>query len=151
MRRQPSDHLSEYLSGQGLKATRQRDQILRIFAEAGRHLSAEDLYLLVKKTAPGTGYATVYRTLKLLTEAGLADERRFDDGVTRYEFKATDGHHDHLICTGCGRIIEFENRQIEELQQHVAKKNQFLVQSHRLELYGFCDRCQDKKRREKSR
>ncbi len=151
MHKHPAEHLTEYLTVQGLKSTRQREQILSAFAGAGRHLSAEELYLLVKKTAPGTGYATVYRTLKLLTDAGLADERRFDDGVTRYEFKATDGHHDHLICTGCGRILEFENRQIEELQQHVAKKNQFLVQSHRLELYGLCDRCQNRKRRGKNR
>lgn len=146
MQKKPSDHLTEYLSGQGLKATRQREAILKTFTAAGRHLSAEELYLLVKKTARGTGYATVYRTLKLLTEAGLAAERRFDDGVTRYEYSSTNQHHDHLICTSCGRIIEFENRQIEQLQQHVARKNQFLVQSHRLELYGLCERCQNKKR-----
>lgn len=147
MQKKPSDQLTEYLSGQGLKATKQREEILKTFAAAGRHLSAEELYLLVKKTSRSTGYATVYRTLKLLTEAGLAAERRFDDGVTRYEYSASSDHHDHLICTGCGRIIEFENQQIEQLQQHVAKKNQFLVQSHRLELYGLCDRCQNKKRR----
>ncbi len=147
MPKQPSDHLTEYLSGQGLKSTKQREQILRIFAAAGRHMSAEELYLLVKKTAPGTGFATVYRTLRLLTDAGIADERRFDDGVTRYEYRASRDHHDHLICTGCGRILEFENRQIEELQQHVARKNRFLVQSHRLELYGLCGDCQNKKRK----
>ncbi len=136
--------MSEYLSGQGLKSTRQRDVVLNAFVSAGRHLSAEELYLLVKKSNPGIGYATVYRTLKLLAEAGLADERRFEDGFTRYEYNASDGHHDHLICTRCGKIIEFENERIEQLQQDVARKNRFKVQSHKLELYGLCSDCQGK-------
>jgi len=136
----------EYLAGQGLKSTQQRDEILKVFVGAGRHLSAEELYALVKKSYPGIGYATVYRTLKLLAEAGLAEERRFEDGFTRYEYRATNGHHDHLICTKCGSIIEFENARIEELQQDVARKNKFLVQNHKLELYGLCAVCQGKKK-----
>jgi Fur family ferric uptake transcriptional regulator len=144
MRKQAAEQLSEYLSGQGLKSTRQRDVVLNAFVSAGRHLSAEELYLLVKKSNPGIGYATVYRTLKLLAEAGLADERRFEDGFTRYEYNASDGHHDHLICTRCGRIIEFENERIEQLQQDVARKNRFQVKSHKLELYGLCVACQGK-------
>jgi Fur family transcriptional regulator, ferric uptake regulator len=142
----PSEQLSEYLAVQGLKSTRQRDRIFEVFVSAGRHLSAEELYLLIKKTDRGIGYATVYRTLKLLTEAGLAYERRFEDGVTRFEYNVAEGHHDHLICTHCGRIIEFENEQIEELQLFVAKKNKFQVHSHKLELYGLCDGCQKKVR-----
>jgi Fur family ferric uptake transcriptional regulator len=110
-------------------------------------LSAEELYLLIRKSDKGIGYATVYRTLKLLGEAGLAHERRFEDGITRFEYNAADGHHDHLICTRCGRIIEFENEQIEELQRAVAKKNKFLVSSHKLELHGLCDGCQMKNSR----
>jgi Fur family ferric uptake transcriptional regulator len=144
MRKKPTEHLTEYLSGQGLKSTRQRDKILQIFVDAGRHLSAEELYEHVKKVHPSIGYATVYRTLKLLTNAGLAEERRFEDGFTRYEYKVSDGHHDHLICTKCGTIIEFENKRIEALQQDVARKNRFKVQSHKLELYGFCAECQKK-------
>jgi Fur family ferric uptake transcriptional regulator len=146
MRKQAAEQLSEYLSGQGLKSTRQRDVVLNAFVSAGRHLSAEELYLLVKKSSPGIGYATVYRTLKLLAEAGLADERRFEDGFTRYEYNASDGHHDHLICTRCGRIIEFENERIEQLQQDVARKNRFKVQSHKLELYGLCSDCQGQRK-----
>ena len=144
MKKKPAEHLAEYLTGQGLKSTRQRDEILNIFVAAGRHLSAEELYLLVKKSDPAIGYATVYRTLKLLAEAGLAEERRFEDGFTRYEHRSTDSHHDHLICTQCGAIIEFENERIEALQQDVAKKNRFLVQSHKLELYGLCSECRGK-------
>lgn len=138
------EQLSAYLAGQGLKSTRQRERILAGFVSAGRHLSAEELYLLIKKTDRGIGYATVYRTLKLLTLAGLAHERRFEDGITRFEFNAAEGHHDHLICTRCGRIIEFENEQIEALQRGVAKKNKFQVHSHKLELYGHCAGCQKK-------
>lgn len=142
-----AERLSGYLAGHGFKSTRQRDLIIRIFSEAGRHLSAEELSLLVKKTEPGVGYATVYRTLKLLSEAGLASERRFEDGFTRYELCESDAHHDHLICTGCGRILEFENNEIERLQQLVAKKNHFIVTSHKLEIYGRCSECQRNKRK----
>jgi len=136
-----SEFLSKYLMGQGLKSTSQRDNILKIFVSAGTHLSAEELYNRLKKTHPRIGYATVYRTLKLLSDAGLADERRFEDGITRYEYKSSDGHHDHMICTKCGAIIEFENERIEALQINVAKKNGFKVQSHKLEMYGLCCAC----------
>ncbi len=139
------EQLSSYLSGQGLRSTTQRDKILRVFVDAGQHLSAEELYLRIKEIHPGIGYATVYRTLKLLADAGLADERRFEDGFTRYEFKASGNHHDHLICTQCGTILEFENERIEALQQDVARRNKFIVQSHKLELYGLCARCQKKR------
>lgn len=134
-----------YLSGQGLRSTTQRDKILRVFVDAEQHVSAEELYLRIKEIHPGIGYATVYRTLKLLAEAGLADERRFEDAFTRYEFKASGNHHDHLICTQCGRILEFENERIEALQQDVARRNKFMVRSHKLELYGLCARCQKKR------
>ena len=144
MKSTPAERLAEYLSGEGLKSTRQRDRILEVFVSAGRHMSAEELYLLLRKTDRGIGYATVYRTLKLLSSAGLAHERRFEDGVTRFEYVTAEEHHDHLICTRCGRIIEFENDKIEELQERVARKNKFLVSSHKLELYGVCEGCQKK-------
>jgi Fur family ferric uptake transcriptional regulator len=146
MKEKATEHLAAYLAGQGLKSTRQRDRVLSAFIAAGRHLSAEELYLLVKKSDRRIGYATVYRTLKLLAGAGMADERRFEDGITRYEYTVTKAHHDHLICTRCGMIIEFENEQIEQLQQAVARKNGFLVHNHRLELYGLCADCQSKKK-----
>ncbi len=147
MKKSAAEHLSQYLSGQGLKSTSQRDAILQVFVGAGRHVSAEELYGEVKKSHPRIGYATVYRTLKLLADAGLAEERRFEDGFTRYEYRATEGHHDHLICTRCGTIIEFENSRIEELQNDVARKKGFQVQSHKLEIYGLCSNCREKKRK----
>ncbi len=145
MRKTPTEHLIEYLAIKGLKSTTQRDKILNVFVDAGQHLSAEELFLRVKKRYAGIGYATVYRALKLFAEAGLAKEQRFEDGFTRYEHVNKGAHHDHLICTRCGTIIEFENARIEQLQQDVARKNRFKVQTHKLELYGLCVGCQGKK------
>ncbi len=151
MKKSATEQLSEYLAVQGLKSTAQRDAILKLFLDAGEHLSAEELYERVKRTQPGIGYATVYRTLKLLAGAGIAEERRFEDGFTRYEFKAAEGHHDHLICSRCGQIIEFENEQIETLQRDVARKKRFKVLSHKLEIYGLCSSCQQRKKPAKNR
>jgi Fur family ferric uptake transcriptional regulator len=147
----PAIQLSEYLAVHGLRSTNQRDTILKVFIEARQHLSSDELYVRVKKINPGIGYATVYRTLKLLSGAGLAEGRRFEDGFTRFEYKNADAHHDHLICTRCGSIIEFENERIEALQRDVAKKHRFKVQSHKLELYGLCAGCNEKGSRDKDR
>ena len=146
MTKKPADHLTEYLSMNGLKSTGQRDKILKIFIDANQHLSAEELYQRVKSKHPGIGFTTVYRTLKLFADAGLAQEQRFDDGFTRYEHANINAHHDHLICTKCGIIIEFENKRIEQLQHDIANKNRFKVQNHKLELYGLCAACQDAQR-----
>lgn len=146
MKKKAAEQLSEYLAGQGLKSTSQRDIILNAFVDAARHMSAEELYARIRKFHPHIGYATVYRTLKLLAEAGIAEERRFEDGYTRYEYKTSEtGHHDHLICTRCGEIVEFENERIEALQDDVAKKKGFHVQNHKLEIYGLCARCRLRK------
>jgi len=148
MLKHAAQQLDDYIAGQGLRSTGQRGEILKLFVKAGRHLSAEELYALVKKSHTGIGYATVYRTLKLLAEAGLAQERRFEDGFTRYEHTSPDAHHDHLICTQCGAIIEFENERIEALQRDIARKNRFKVLSHKLELYGLCKGCQGRNKTE---
>jgi Fur family ferric uptake transcriptional regulator len=134
----------EYLTRQGLKSTRQRDVILDEFLRSGSHLSTEELYLRLRKKHPGIGYATVYRTLKLFSECGIAEERHFGDGQTRYEPTIGEQHHDHLVCTVCGAIIEFENPRIEELQEKVAREHGFQIVSHRLELYGKCGKCAGK-------
>jgi Fur family ferric uptake transcriptional regulator len=146
MRKTAVQQLSEYLATQGLRSTSQRDAILNAFIEAGQHLSADEMYARVRKSHPRIGYATIYRTLKLLAEAGLAEERRFEDGFTRFEYKKPNTHHDHLICTGCGSIFEFENESIEALQQDVASKKGFEVLSHKLEIYGLCAVCQRRKK-----
>jgi Fur family ferric uptake transcriptional regulator len=131
----------EFIVRKGLKTTRQRDIILDEFLESGGHLSTEELYLRIRGKHPNIGYATVYRTLKLFAECGIAEERHFGDGQARYESISGEEHHDHLICTACGAILEFEDPGIEALQQQVASANGFRIERHRLEIYGICRRC----------
>ena len=132
------------LKEKSLKSTAQRDDIANVFFASHRHISIDDLYREVRKINPRVGYATVYRTLKLLTECGVANERRFGDGLTRYELADDATHHDHLICLDCGDITEFEEPRIEELQERVAAKYGFRIRFHKHELYGLCPRCQAK-------
>lgn len=133
-----------WLRDRGLKGTSQRDDIAHVFFDTERHVSVEELYHDVKRKNPRVGYATVYRTLKLLKECGLAAERHFDDGEARYEPAEDEkGHHDHCICERCGKIVEFENSEIEDLQEAAAKKLGFVITRHRLELYGICRDCRE--------
>lgn len=131
--------LSAYLEKNHLKQTRQRELILHAFLDAQRHVTSEDLYQAVRKEHANIGYTTVYRTMKLLVEAGLATERHFDDGITRYEIEHE--HHDHLVCVQCGRIQEFECEEIEERQSEIASRHGFEILRHRHELYGHCRTC----------
>jgi Fur family ferric uptake transcriptional regulator len=133
--------LAAYLEQNHLKHTKQRELILNVFLDARRHLTSEDLYLSVREQHPNIGYTTVYRTMKLLVEAGLATERHFDDGITRYEIEHE--HHDHLVCVRCGKIVEFECQMIEDAQCDIAKRHGFLILRHRHELYGHCADCVD--------
>ena len=89
----------EFITRKGLKSTRQRDIILDVFLSSERHMSIEELYLKLRAKHPSIGYATVYRTLKLFAEAGIANEIHFGDGQTRYEHVTEGEHHDHLVCT----------------------------------------------------
>lgn len=133
----------EFIAHKGLKSTRQRDVILDAFLSSDRHMSIEELYLKLRAKHPHIGYATVYRTLKLFAESGIAREIQFGDGQTRYEHVNEGEHHDHLVCTGCGTIVEFENESIEKLQDEVAMGYGFLIKTHKLELYGLCAKCRE--------
>jgi Fur family ferric uptake transcriptional regulator len=130
----------EYCAKRGLKNTRQREAIIDVFFRAGGHVTISELLAKVRRREPGVGFATVYRTLRLLCDAGLADERHFGGGLARYE-RAGGAHHDHLICTTCGRVEEFENAAIEQLQEEVAQTRGFRIASHKHEIYGTCARC----------
>ncbi len=132
-------------SGEGLKATKQRDEILAIFLNSSGHRSLAQIYAQVAKVNPKIGYVTVYRTLKLLARLGLATQRKFADGETRYEPTSEGSHHDHLICLDCGKIIEFEDQALEALQNGIARRHRFRIAHHRLELYGRCEECNRKK------
>jgi len=138
--------LQAYMNKKGLRSTDQRKLIVETFFRSDNHVSIEELLAQVRAQDPRVGYATVYRTLKLLAECGVANERRFGDGLTRYELADDTSHHDHLICLECGDITEFEEPHIEELQEGVARKYGFELRSHKHELYGVCPRCQAKRR-----
>lgn len=140
--KEKEERLSRYMAEHGLKSTRQRSLIIDSFFALGGHLSVEELWSRVRQEDNKVSVATVYRTMKLLSDCGLAHARNFGDGQTRYEAAVGRDHHDHLICTRCGQIIEFENDRIEQLQDAVAQSHGFKVLSHKMELYGLCVECQ---------
>ncbi|MEK7872137.1 MAG: transcriptional repressor [Nitrospirota bacterium] len=133
--------LKAHLAKNNLRLTKQREIILRAFLNMESHVSAEELYRETVKKDPAVGLATIYRTISLLCRCGLAQQRDFGDGETRYEHLYNHKHHDHLICTSCGKIAEFENTEIEKLQTKVARNHGFETYSHRLDLYGLCEAC----------
>jgi Fur family ferric uptake transcriptional regulator len=126
-----------YLEENRLNTTQQREAIVEQFLRTTEHVSIDDLLARVRKRNKSIGYATVYRTLRLLVDSELAHQRQFGDGQTRYE--VADEHHDHLICEKCGLVLEFEDEEIEALQERVAEKlGGFVIVRHRHELYGLC-------------
>ncbi len=144
------DTLQVHMNKKGLRSTEQRRVIVETFFLSPNHVSIEELLAKVRVQDPRVGYATVYRTLKLLAECGVAFERKFGDGLTRYELADDDSHHDHLICIQCGDIVEFEEPRIEALQDEIARSHGFDLRSHKLEMYGVCAVCQTKGRARKS-
>ncbi len=131
----------DYLASRNLKHSAQRKEILHIFLNTHKHLTAKELYRIVQKRHPLVGCATIYRTLKLLCESGLCRELKLEDGTTRYEHLYGHRHHDHLICTKCGRFIEVVDPEIERLQEKLAKFYGFSPERHRMEIYGICKGC----------
>ena len=136
--------LAKYIHEKKMNSSKTRELIADIFFKVDRHLSLQGLFVLMRKNFPRIGISTVYRTLKVLQEAGLAVERRFSDSETVYENYDSENHHDHAICLNCSSIFEFENREIEALQMEVAKKLEFVLIEHKLELYGYCKKCHEK-------
>jgi len=135
------DTLNQFLNEKGLKHTRQREVIADTFFRTKKHIKIEELLEEVRKVEPGIGYVTVYRTLLLLKECGLAHQRHFGDGQSLFENAGE--HHDHMICIKCGKIVEFEDDRIESLQEEMAKKLNFKIVSHKHEIYGACSKCQE--------
>jgi Fur family ferric uptake transcriptional regulator len=131
------DRWAAFLREKNLNTTQQRELIVDVFLRSHEHVSIDELLARVRKKSPKVGYATVYRTLKLLQDSGLASTRQFDDGQTRYEVAGE--HHDHLICVKCSLILEFENDEIEALQERMAAQlGGFRVLRHKHELYCLC-------------
>ena len=140
----PYDLFADFVARKKLKMTPQRRQILDVFLAEEGHLTSEELYQKVKADYPGIGQATVYRTLKLLADSGLAKGVEFGDGAMRYEILYGQTHHDHLICEACGVNVEVVDPAIERLQEEVAKRHGFRLTAHKLYLYGICPDCQKK-------
>ncbi|MFA7570914.1 MAG: Fur family transcriptional regulator [Sulfurimonadaceae bacterium] len=137
------DELKKIVKQKGLKYTEQREIVLKILMHAQEHLTAEEIYNLIKIKEPDSniGIATVYRALSFLEEVDLIASITFGSEGKKYESNAK-AHHDHLICTVCGKIVEFVDEEIEKRQEKIAKQNNFKVTSHSMQLYGICSNCQ---------
>ncbi|MFT7823835.1 MAG: Fur family transcriptional regulator [Sulfurimonas sp.] len=140
------EEFKKILKANALKFTTQREAILSTLYNNPQHFTSENLYLLVKQKHPelNIGIATVYRTLSLLEENGIVSSISLGAQGKKFEI-ANKPHHDHLICNSCGKIVEFENDQIEALQCQIAKENGFVLTDHLMQLYGICSECQKKK------
>lgn len=133
--------LHEVLQEKGYRLTAARQQILQVLTASGGHVTADELVELVHEEAPGVGRMTVYRTLDLLSELGLIRPVYQGTGAAHYVLMA-DGHHHHLVCSVCHRVIEFDDCVLGEIERLIGNRYQFQVQSHLLELYGRCPNCQ---------
>jgi Fur family ferric uptake transcriptional regulator len=141
MVREAQDILHQHLKRVGLKQTAQRDTILRTFLETRDHLSTDELHRLVQKKDERIGYTTVYRTLKLLSECGLASEVAFHDGIARYEHQYNRRSHHHMVCTECGSSVEFFSQEVGDLEQAIGRKFRYLTTRHTFQIYGVCEDC----------
>ncbi len=137
----------ELLKEKGLKVTRQRMAVLEAIGSCPQeHLTAEEIFELVKVGCPDIGLATVYRTIQLLRDLRLVDRIEFDDGIVRYEMgsaleSAGKHRHHHLVCIKCGRVTPFQDDLLEELEGKIAETAGFRVVNHEVKLYGYCVEC----------
>jgi Fur family ferric uptake transcriptional regulator len=141
------NQIKQQLAAHNYKLTPQREATVRVLLENEEaHLSAEDVYLLVKEKSPEIGLATVYRTLELLSDLQIIHKLNFGDGVTRYEFReeGAEHHHHHLICLNCGTVDEIMEDLLGPIEEQVEKEFDFKIIDHRLTFHGICHRCKDK-------
>ena len=134
------DVFKDFLKHQHLRWTPQRKLILEVFLQQKGHIPIEDLHEKIQDQDTTIGIATLYRTMKLLVDSGLADIHTFNDKTT-YERLYQVKHHDHLICKACGRTVEFEHPLIEKNQLEVCDRHGFTLKSHKMELFGICNEC----------
>ena len=136
----------DILKQNSLKFTKQREVVLETMYHHDEHFSPESLYMLIKQNNPelNVGIATIYRTLNLLEESEIVTSLSFGANGKKFEL-GNKPHHDHMICKGCGEIIEFENDKIEQIQKDIAKEYDFKLTGHLMQLYGVCKKCQDNK------
>src|SRR3977135_3061455 len=135
MVREAQEILHRHLKRVGLKQTAQRDTILRTFLETRDHLSTDELHRLVQKKDELIGYTTVYRTLKLLAECGLASEVAFHDGIARYEHQYNRRSHHHMVCTECGSSVEFFSQEVGAIGRATGRRHHYTTTSHTFQIY----------------
>ncbi len=138
------EKLRQFLRTRGLRQSRPRDVVSDVFLRTEKHVSTQELFELIKKKRKNIGYATVARTLKLLAKAGLCRIVDFGDGIQRYEHEYGHDHHDHLICSDCGKVVEIFSRKLEKAQDELIRKHGYEQVSHRLQIYGICPKCRKK-------
>ncbi|PDO10893.1 MAG: transcriptional repressor [Candidatus Reconcilbacillus cellulovorans] len=140
------EKIKQHLQAHGYKLTPQREATVRVLLEHEEdHLSAEDVFLLLKEKSPDIGLATVYRTLELLSELHVVEKLNFGDGVARYDLRGETGghHHHHLICVRCGSMTEIMDDWLLPLEERLAEEYGFTVLDHRLDFHGICRRCRE--------
>src|SRR5262244_1913195 len=142
--REAGEILHRHLKRVGLKHTAQRDTILRTFLDTREHLSTDELFRLVRKKDERIGFTTVYRTLKLLAECGLASEVAFHDGIARYEHQYNRRNHHHMVCTECGSSVEFFSPEVERIEREIGRKHKYVTVRHSFQIYGVCEPCRRK-------
>lgn len=128
----------------GRPVTTQRSLLLKLISESGRHLNADELYQRAKKREPRISLATVYRNLKLFKELGLVAESSLDNTHSYYEMKGASEHH-HLVCLGCGQVIDFDSPFIAKALDEIEREKKFNVTSVQLKIEGYCLKCKQKK------
>jgi len=138
------EDLKVVLKDKGMKYTEQRAIILQILLNIDDHLNAEEVHKIVKEKYPeqNIGIATVYRTLNFLEDVNLISSISFGKDGKKYEGNVTKEHHDHIICTSCGKIVEFFDEDIEKRQEDIATKNGFKITNHTMQIFGICEDCQ---------
>ncbi len=136
------EEFRRYLRDHDLPVTAQRERVAEVVLEAMGHLSVEDIEHRLRERGLRIGKATVYRTLDILAKSGMIAERDFGEGFRRYERVPGHPHHEHLICTRCGKVVEFTNDKLERLKAVIAEEYGFQHHHHRLEIYGLCRDCQ---------
>jgi len=138
----------QYLKNNGLLHSKPREQILETFMKAKSHLTIDDLYNAVRKKNPKIGLATVYRTMRVICDCGLARELDFGDGARRFEHKYRRQHHYHLVCIKCGRVIDAASGEIENLQKKLAKQHNFAPTKDTMKIFGICSKCKHSKKQQ---
>lgn len=133
-----------YLREHGLPVTHQREAVADVVFGSEDHLSVDDLEDRLRERGERIGKATIYRTLDLLVRSRLVEEHDFGEGFKRYEHRLSrQPVHEHLICTECGKVIEFRSAEVGKLEEHVRKEHGFVPARHRLEIYGLCRECHE--------